>query len=696
MATSSRHRLRVAIIGAGYVAPYHLRALQAVPSVVLAAIADPDVVKAETLASQFSISSVARTLDDLANETFDVAHILTPPALHAPLAIEAMHRGAHVLVEKPMAETIEECDRMIAAARETGRILSINHSYRFDPVVLRALDLVEQGTIGEVLSVDISRSSSYAPYAGGPIPPCYKNGSYPFQDLGVHALYLLEAFLGSIRSINVHHRASARRPMLYFDEWRILADCEKGYGQVYMTWNNTPVQNELVVYGTRGNLYIDCYTQLLNVRKMLPAPMPITRMLDAGMSAWSNLWRVPVNTLRFVTGSLRPNPGIGVHIARFYEAIRNHTPAPIKPEDGRRIVELLAEPSARADEEKKRAFAVMPARTRPRILITGANGFLGGALLRRLQQSGESLRVLQRRPPGIASPSDQLHIMAGDIGEPCFVTAAMDGIELVYHVAAAMRGGREDFDCGTVWGTRNVVEACLRHGVKRLVYVSSLTVLDHAGRDPATAITEDSRCEPHPEKRGHYTRTKLVAEEIVLQAVKQRGLRAVILRPGHIFGPGANFPPSGSLALAGRWVVIGDGSRYVPFVYVEDAVDALILAAEHAPADGSIFHVVDSGASLSQREFINVVKSHSATPPKVVYIPRFVFMGLAVAVEMFGRALKREVPLSRYRARSLRPVWPCDVSQAQSRLRWIPRIGVAEGLRLTYASPSRGTTDHPV
>jgi len=653
---------------------------------VLAAVADPDRVRAETIARDFSIPSVARTLDDLVNETFDVVHILTPPALHASLAITAMRRGAHVFVEKPLAETVEECDRMIAAARETGRILSVNHSYRFDPVVLRALDLVEQGTIGEVLSVDILRSSSYAPYAGGPIPPCYKNGSYPFQDLGVHALYLLEAFLGNIRSINVHHRASARRPMLYFDEWRILADCEKGYGQVYMTWNNTPVQNELIVHGTRGNLYIDCYTQLLNVRKMLPAPMPITRMLGAGMSAWSNLWRVPVNTFRFVTGSLTPNPGIGVHVARFYEAIRNQTLAPVKPEEGRRIVHLLAEPSARADEEKKHAFAVTPARTRPRVLITGAHGFLGGSLFRRLQQSGESLRVLQRRPPEIACPSDQIHIMAGDIGDPCFVDAAMEGIELVYHVAAAMRGGKEDFDCGTIWGTRNVVEACLRHGVKRLVYVSSLTVLDHAGHDPAVAVTEDSPCEPRPEKRGHYTRTKLEAEKIVLQAVRERGLPAVILRPGHIFGPGSNFPPSGSLSLAGRWVVIGNGSRYVPFVYVEDVVDALLLAAEHHRADGAIFHVVDPTASLNQREFIEFVRAHSAKPPKVLYTPQLLFSALAFGVEMLGKALRRDVPLSRYRVRSLRPVWPCDVSQAQSRLRWTPKIGVAEGLRLTFTS----------
>jgi 2-alkyl-3-oxoalkanoate reductase len=683
---NSEQPLRVGVIGAGYVARYHLRALKAIPGVNLAAVVDPDVDKAEALAQEFSIPSVAKALDDLSSDALDVVHVLTPPMLHAPLAIDAMRRGAHVLVEKPMAETVEECDRMIATARETGRILSVNHSYRFDPVVLRALHLVAQGTIGDVLSVDVLRSSNYAPYAGGPIPPCYRNGSYPFQDLGIHALYLLEAFLGDIQSITVHNRASGRRPMLHFDEWRIIADCERGYGQVYMTWNNTPVQNELVVHGTRGNLYIDCYTQLLNVRKMLPAPMPITRMVGAGMAALGNLWRVPVNTLRFVTGSLKPNPGIGVHVTRFYEAIRSGTPAPIQPEDARRLVQLQAEPSARADAEKIRAFAIRPSRTTPRVLVTGASGFLGGSLVRRLRQSGEPLRILQRRP--VDNTDDALHIMAGDIGDPCFVDAAMEGIDLVYHVAATMRGSREDFECGTIWGTRNVVEASLRKGVKRLIHVSSLTVLDHAGRDPSMAVTEDSACEPHPAKRGHYTRTKLAAENIVLEAVRERDLPAVILRPGHIFGPGTNFPPSGSLALAGRWVVIGDGSRRVPFVYVEDVVDALLLAAEHGPTDGSIFHLADPTASLSQREFIDFVRLHSTAPPKVAYVPRPLFAGLAFGVELLGKALKRDVPLSRYRVRSLRPVWPCDVNRAEVVLGWKPRIGVRQGLALTYTNQS--------
>ena len=678
--------LRVAVLGAGYVAPYHLRALQTIPGVEIAAIADPDSAKAGALAKQFSIQRVTATLDDLAAEPLDVVHILTPPALHADLAIAAMRRGCHVFVEKPMAETVEDCDRIIAASREYGRIVTVNHSYRFDPVVLRALDLVAQGAIGDVLSVDILRSSTYTAFEGGSLPAPYRNGSYPLQDLGVHALYLLEAFLGNVSKVEVHYQATGRLPLLHFDEWRIYAECEKGSAGVYMSWNNKPIQNELIVHGTKGNLYIDCYISLLGIRKAMPAPMPITRMINAGKSAAGDMWNVPLNTFKFATGRLQPNPGIGVHITRFYDALRHGTPPPVSPESSRRIMALLAEPSARADADKIRTFAIVPARKQPRILLTGPAGFLGGAVLRRLRERGDAIRILQRRPPEDATPDENLHIMAGDLGEPAAVDRAMEGIEVVYHVGAAMRGGRMEFDCGTIWGTRNVVDSCLKHGVRRMIHVSSFSVLDHAGHKPGVPVNENSPYEPTPDLRGNYTRTKLIAEKYVLDAVKGRGLHAVILRPGHIFGPGADFPPQGALGLAGRWVVIGDGNRPVPFVYVDDVVDALLLAEAHPDDSGPIFHIVDAGTRLTQREFIEYVQAHSSKPPKAVYVPEPAFATLSFGVEILGKVLKRDVPLTPYRIRSTRPLWPCDITAAKEKLKWSPRVGVMEGMRRTYGA----------
>jgi 2-alkyl-3-oxoalkanoate reductase len=678
------HGIRVGIVGAGYVSAYHIRAIQSLGFAQVVGIADPDQDRAQEIASKFGIPAVYPSLDKMGEAGPDVVHILTPPSLHCRLAVEAMRMGANVLVEKPMAETVAECDEMIAVAKETGRVLSVNHSARMDPVVLEALEMVRQGVCGDVLAVDFFRNSDYTAYAGGPLPPPYRKGSYPFQDLGVHGFYLLEAFLGPIRSADVRYYGPKGDPVLFFDEWRALVECERGAGQMYISWNAKPMQNELVIHGTRATLSVDCYLQMLRLDKTYPAPKPIQRMLGLGLNALSTLVKVPLNAVRFVTGKLAPNPGIQVSVQKFYEALRDEKAPPVSPEEGRRMIACLAAVSEKADAEKEARLRVKPARIQPRILVTGSAGFLGSAVLKRLQERGEPLRVLLRKPLTAPPEDEKLHVMYGDLGDPQAVDKAVEGVEVVYHVGAAMKGGEAEFQRGTVWGTRNVVEACLRHGVKRLIHVSSLSVYDHAGHRPGVPVTEAHPYEPHPSWRGYYTQTKLDAEKIVLNAMKEKGLPAVILRPGQIFGPAAaKFPPSGTIGLGGRWLVVGSGNLPVPLVYVDDVADALLLAEERQEATGEVIQLVDP-TRVTQKEYVAYAKKKLGQTISVSYVSPTLLKLAAFGVEQLGKILKRSVPLSRYRVESIRPLWPCDVTAAQNKLGWTPRVGTREGLRRTY------------
>ena len=363
--------------------------------------------------------------------------------------------------------------------------------------------------------MDFLRSSDYAVYSGGPsVPPQFRKGSYPFQDLGVHGLYLLEAFLGPIQHSDTRYYASGiGDPNLVFDEWRTLAECEKGTGQMYISWNVRPIQNELIVHGTRGVMHVDCYLQILTLRKTYPAPKPVQRILGAGVNALQMLAKVTVNTVRFATKRLLPSPGIHVSVVKFHEALHRGAPPPVPA--GRRPPHHRASwshVSQRADAESFEYLAESQPLRQPRILVTGANGFLGRALVDRLRRAGEPLRLLLRRPPQ-EPPPDDLHLVYGDVGNPAVVDHAVQGMDIVFHVAAAMKGGPFEFQSGTIWGTRNVVDACERHGVRRLVYVSSMSVLDHAGHAPGMPVTEKSPYEPHPAQRGLYTQTKLEAEK---------------------------------------------------------------------------------------------------------------------------------------------------------------------------------------
>ncbi len=677
-------------MGAGYVADYHLRALQSLAGVQVVGIADPNVAKAKETAARYGIGLACATLDELAAAKPNVIHVLTPPQFHADLTVKALAMGCHVYVEKPMAETVADCDRMIEAAQKYGRQLSVNHSARMDPTVLEAVRRIEAGEIGDVMGVDFFRSSDYIPYAGGPsIPPQFRKGSYPFQDLGVHALYLLETFLGEISKVDARFYSTGRDPYLTFDEWRVLAECRKGVGQIYLSWNVNPMQNELVIHGSKGVMHVDCYVQYLTVRRKLPMiPKPIQRMMFVTTNGLSGGWSMTKNFFRILTGKLKGNPGIQIGVEKFYEALRRGVAPPIPGSEGRRIVKLMEEVSEQADaaaevrKAAERSRPILPAK----VLVTGGGGFLGSALVKRLAQSGEPLRVLVRRPAAWMDALPNIQPVFGDLGDAEAIDRAVAGVETVYHVGAAMKGGKEEFERATVWGTRNMIDSCLRHKIKRMVYVSSLTVLDQAGHKPGTPVTESSALEPHPQRRGLYTQTKLAAEAIVLDAVANRGLPAAIIRPGQIFGPGAErVSPAGAIGMAGRWIVVGSGGHKLPMVYVEDVVDGLIQAAQRDEAVGAVIQLVDP-TPITQREFVKICSQSKVLDLRIksMYIPTW-FMKLAShGVDMLAKVLKKDLPLSPYRVASLRPPSPFDITAARTKLGWEPRVGTRKGLEITY------------
>ena len=677
-------RVKVGLVGAGYVSTYHARALRSLPFVEIVGIADPDEDRAAALAEQFKIPTIYPSLEAMAEAQPQVIHVLTPPGSHAVLALQALEMGCHVFVEKPMAESVADCDRMIESARQKGLVLSVNHSARMDPIVLEALHRIRNGACGDVQGVDFFRSSDYQAYSGGPsVPAHFRNGSYPFQDLGVHGLYLLEAFLGPIHRADTRYYASGMGDAnLVFDEWRTLAETGRGTGQMYISWNVRPIQNELVIHGTKGVMHVDCYLQVITLRKTYPAPKPVQRILGAGFNSLHMLAKVSVNTVRFATGRLKPSPGIHVSVVKFHEALRDGQLPPVPAEEGRRVIALLEDVSRRADDDKRAYLAEPNAGLRPRILVTGANGFLGRALVKRLRaELREPLRLLIRRPPPEAPPED-LQLVYGDLGNPAVVDRAMHGIEIVFHLGAAMKGGPFEFHSGTIWGTRNVIDACERHGVRRLVYVSSLSVLDHAGHRAGAPVNESSPCEPFPKQRGLYTQTKLEAEKMVLEAVAAQRVHAVLLRPGQIYGPGAEkFPPSGTIGLGGRWLVVGSGNHHVPLVYVDNVVDALMLAAAGDLPNGSIFQLVDP-LGILQREYVDCVRR--SRPVRASYVPAWFLKLAGFGVELLGKVLKRSVPLTPYRVRSITPLWPCDCTAAHTVLGWRPRVSIEEGMERTF------------
>jgi nucleoside-diphosphate-sugar epimerase/predicted dehydrogenase len=688
-------RLRVGLVGAGYISEFHSRAVQRVPNARLTGVTDVVTSRAASLAARFNIPSVFPSMEVMINKGIDVIHILTPPETHAQLAIAAIKNGCHVLVEKPLAMNAEEVDNISAAATAAQKSVCVNHSLLYDRFVSKALRLVRSGAIGVPLSFDYFRSSEYPPYRGGPLPVHYQSGGYPFLDQGVHALYLAESFLGAIEDVRTYFGTYGSDANLLFDEWRVAAQCQRGTASIQISWNVRPLQSWFVVQGTEGVLRANLFGMWVTHSWQLPLPKAPARALQAMSEGLSICAQVPANIARFAGKKIVQYDGLHSLVAGFYRALQTGAAIPVATEQARSTVYWTNRVSQEADAAKLKFQDQFKSEGCAKVLVTGATGLIGRHLVRRLLQEGIRVRVFVRRqPPAEFMNEANIEVFLGDLGDPAAVDRAVAGTEIVYHLGATMTGSAHDHERGTVYGTRNIVESVLRHDVQRLVYISSLSCLHAAAPDRGAVVTEDWPIEPTPTKRGAYTQAKTEAEKIVRDAVRDRHLRAVLLRPGRVFGPGMTLlTPEVARRVGKFFVILGDGTRELPLVYVEDVVNAIVLAAENSKFDGSVFHIVDR-THITQNQLVRDYILKNAKNTKVKHVPVAVLYSLAASLEILSKVLNRAAPLSIYRLKSALARMQFDCSRAEKEIGWQPRVGIASGLQETMAAERASSSNN--
>jgi nucleoside-diphosphate-sugar epimerase len=276
--------------------------------------------------------------------------------------------------------------------------------------------------------------------------------------------------------------------------------------------------------------------------------------------------------------------------------------------------------------------------------------------------------------------------VVGNLGDPVAVPRAVDGADVVIHAGAALSGAWAEHLCATVVGTQNVIDSCRRLGVRQVVHVSSLSVVDWAGAAGAgRPVSEATPLEPRPDERGAYTRAKLQAE-VAMTGAARAGTPVVVLRPGSIFGGGIPVLGPAIARRAGkRWVVLGDGSLTPPLVYIDDLVDALMAAVEHNLVSGEVIQIVDP-ERLSQAEIIALASGSDRDP---VLVPRPALLLLGKLSEVPLGVVGKRSPIAEYRLRSALAPARCESDRAERLLGWRPRVGVREGIRRAIAAGER-------
>jgi predicted dehydrogenase/nucleoside-diphosphate-sugar epimerase len=686
---------RVGLVGAGYIGKFHMQGLRRVPGVQVVGVTDNHPERAQAFAKEFATTAYP-SLRALRDAGAEVIHVLTPPASHADLAVEAMSIGCHVFIEKPMATTVEDCARIERAASEYGRVVCVGHSLLYDPFVQRALALVKAGVIGEPLTFDYHRCMNQQSYPAAGASPEQRRGGYPFRDIGIHGLYLAEAFLGPLQQVDGYPMASGRGDCnLWVDEWRAVARCQTGVANIQLSWNVRPQQNVFVVQGTRGILRADMFGLTVTVRTQRPIPEHGRRLLNTLGEGAGMLAQASGNLVRIVFRKIWQFHGIQAMIAEFYARLGRGEAAPVTPADATRAV-VWTEHVARQGDDLALAWvqSLTARRVGARVLVTGGTGFIGRSLVKRLIDSATPVRLLVRRPPASSIASHPLiEIVLGDLADARDVDAAVAGVDTVYHIGATMRGSANDFERGTMSGTRNMIESCLRHGVQRLVYMSSLAVIDTDVRD---RIDESSRLEEKPEDRGNYTRTKLESERLVVAAIQQRGLPAVILRPGEVVGPDKPLLTPGVAQRApGAFVVLGNGRVRLPLVHVQDVVEALVSAASSSVPAGEVLHLVEN-AGVTQNLIIDHYKATTGDRRRVIRVPLPIVMALAWGVELLGKKTLGWAPLGPRRIRAATASREFDCSRAERLLGWTPRTGVKSAFEQTSGGAASASNEEGI
>jgi nucleoside-diphosphate-sugar epimerase len=319
------------------------------------------------------------------------------------------------------------------------------------------------------------------------------------------------------------------------------------------------------------------------------------------------------------------------------------------------------------------------------ILVTGASGYLGRHLVPALQAHGHTVRALVLPAENAAWLTQRgVAIYPGDVRQPDTLAAPTKGADAVFHLAAMLGTWRptDDYDAVNVAGTEHVCRAALAVGVRRLVHVSSAMVY---GPWREQAVREDFPFMPLQEP---YALTKAQGDKVVQWMIAQAGLPAVIIRPGTIFGPGdhLNFKRLAERLRAGKAIIIGSGRNAVPFVYVTDVVQGLLLALEHDRAVGQAYNITND-QPMTQEEFLRAIAQEVGAPPPHLHVPYRALYAAAYVAEGIATlsGYTRPPLVTRHSVQLFGTDNRHAIDKARRELGYAPQVPVREGIRLAAA-----------
>jgi nucleoside-diphosphate-sugar epimerase len=311
--------------------------------------------------------------------------------------------------------------------------------------------------------------------------------------------------------------------------------------------------------------------------------------------------------------------------------------------------------------------------------VTGGTGFIGSRLVRRLIEEGHSVRLLARdRKKAERLFGKEVAVIVGDVGDERALRAGTSGADCVFHLAAQVGdfGPRRGFYDTNVRGTQAVVDAADRAHAGRFVFMSTNAVTGMR----RTTTTDESA--PYATTGGHYGISKGMAERIIRRRHEENGFPAVILRPPIVYGPGSHNWVVRPLVLMGegKMVLIDGGRGLCWHLYVDNLVDAAVLAARHDKAPGEVFIVGDGKDDTTWGDYFGRLAKMAGYGPITKNLPKTVAQGVArVSYGLYTLFGMRPV-LTPLGVGIITSAAPLSIDKARRLLGYRPRVDLDEGM----------------
>ena len=335
-------KVRAAIIGSGLIAgKKHIPAFLRLRSKIdLVAICDLNIAAAKQVAARFGIPSTYSSVGEMLNsEKPDLVDICTPPQTHTRLAIEAMRHGCHVLVEKPMALTVADCDEIVQASKKYGLKVCVGHSDLFYEPFVKARRIVANGAIGRVRGMRIFLSTPTDYMTSRPEHWAHKLPGGVIGETGPHIVYMTLAFIPHIRSVSVDAlKVMNDYPWSSFEDYRINLIGDDAISSATVVYTTDEWAAKVEVLGDKGFLMLDL--ESMNVlhyqrTELKPTLVGLSLLKESAQLAGAFV----SNSIRFTTRRVRSTHEI--IISQFADSIQSGSEPPVSAEEGREAVRIL-------------------------------------------------------------------------------------------------------------------------------------------------------------------------------------------------------------------------------------------------------------------------------------------------------------------------------------------------------------------